>query len=93
MVQVAKYICKLSAGMDVSIPHVNPYSSSLAVKRRFTGMQLTIGGAVLLCAAYIFFNRHKQRQQATAAITTASTTSAAPNATLGQLPAAISTNT
>lgn len=81
------------SSMDVSVPHVVPYSSSLPVKRRFTGMHMTIGAAVLVCAAYIFYNRHKQRQQATAAITTAAITPAAPNATLGQLPAAISTNT
>ena len=83
--------------MDVSVPHTNPYASSVVVKRRFTGLQLTIGGGILACAAYIYWTRTQKRKQGTAAVRAAVTNPTVPNPTLssttGQLPAAISTNT
>ena len=82
--------------MDVYIPHFDSRLSSIPVKHRFTTMQMTIGGAVLACAAYVYLQRRSQYKQASATIAATDNTPQVPNPTLsspmGQTTAAISTN-
>ena len=89
-----KQVC--CAAMDVYIPHVDSRLSRIPVKHRFTTLQLTIGGVVLACAAYIYIQRRSQYKQASATISATDNAPTVPNPTLsspmGQTPAAISTN-
>lgn len=82
--------------MDVSVPHARPYSGLTPVKRRFSELQLVLGGSVLLAVLYIFLQRNKQRKKASASIAATANTPQVPNPTLsspiGQTAAAISTN-
>lgn len=82
--------------MDVSLPHARPYSGLTPVKRRFSELQLMIGGSVLLVVLYVFLHRNVQRKKASASIAATANTPQVPNPTLssplGQTATAISTN-